>query len=282
LADVVPWTFPASDGYRWFYRHFPAAGKPLARIVGIHGIQSHGGWYEASCRYLRDAGCEVYFLDRRGSGQNREARGDAPSFRRLIDDLGEFLQTLRGPRRPPLFVAAISWGGKTGAGLCRRFRGLIDGLALLAPGFKPKVKPPREERLRIAAARLTTPTRYFPIPLNDPALFTANPERRAYIANDPLALREATARFLVESLKFDLYLHRIPPHVQVPVLLMLAGEDRIIDNARTREFVGHFATEDRTIIEYPGTHHTLEFEPDPRPVFADLTRWVLDRAGGKQ
>ena len=38
-----------------------------------------------------------------------------------------------------------------------------------------------------------------------------------------------------------------------------------------------FATQDRQVIEYPGAHHTLEFEPDPRPVFADLTQWLRDR-----
>jgi len=64
----------------------------------------------------------------------------------------------------------------------------------------------------------------------------------------------------------------------VPVLLMLAGEDRIIDNGRTRRYLERFATADKTIIEYPEAHHTLEFEPDPTPVFADLTRWVLDRS----
>src|SRR5262249_46271974 len=233
-----------------------------------------GGWGEA--------GGDVYDLDRRGSGENREARGDAPGFRRLIDDVAEFLRTLRGPGRPPLYVYAVSWGGKSAAGLCFRCPGLVDGLALLAPGFKPKVKPPREDRLRIAAASLTTPTRYFPIPLNDPALFTANPERREYIAKDPLALREATARFLAASRKFDLYLRRVPQTVRVPVLLMLAGEDQIIDNSRTRRYVERFATDDRTVIEYPGAHHTLEFEPDPTPMFADLTRWILDRAGGKR
>jgi acylglycerol lipase len=58
------------------------------------------------------------------------------------------------------------------------------------------------------------------------------------------------------------------------VLLMLAGRDRIIDNARTRAYVGSFASADRTIVEYSNAHHTLEFEPDPSPVFADLAGWL--------
>lgn len=278
MADVFIWTWRASDGYRWHYRHYPPRGRPWATVVGIHGIQSHGGWYEASCRHLRDVGCDVYFLDRRGSGMNSEARGDTPSFRRLIDDVAEFIETLRGPGRPPVFVMAISWGGKIGAGLCYRQPGVIDGLALLAPGFRPRVNPPINQRLRIAWASVAEPTRYFPIPLNDPALFTAQQDRQEFIASDRLALRSATARFLVESLKFDVYLRRAARHITVPVLLMLASEDRIINNERTRRFVESFPTSDRTIREYAGAYHTLEFEPDPEPIFRELTEWIMDRA----
>jgi alpha-beta hydrolase superfamily lysophospholipase len=274
LADVLLWSHIAGDGYRWYYRHFPPLRKPLARVVCVHGIQSHGGWYEMGCRHLRDAGCDVFFLDRRGSGMNQTARGDTPSFRRLLDDLGEFLQTMRVPG-VPLILSTISWGGKLGAGICYRYPGSIDGLALLTPGFCPLVRPSAEERLKIAAASVASPTRLFPIPLSDPALFTNTPERQRFIADDPLALREATARFFVESIKLDIYLKRVPRHVTIPVLFMLAGNDRIIDNARTRELVGRFASRAVTVIEYPEAHHTLEFEPDPEPMFRDWTNWIL-------
>ena len=84
-------TFTASDGYRWRYRHYAPPGKPRAHVVCLHGIQSHAGWYEHSCTRLSRAGYAVSFLDRRGSGMNERDRGDAPSFRRLIDDVAEFL-----------------------------------------------------------------------------------------------------------------------------------------------------------------------------------------------
>lgn len=279
MADMHLWTFTASDGYRWHYRHYPPPGRPLAIVVGVHGIQSHGGWYEGSCRYLQAAGCDVFFVDRRGSGLNTEARGDTPSFRRLLDDLGEFLMTLRGPGRPPLFVSAISWGGKLGAGLQYRYPGLLDGLSLLSPGFCPQVRPTRRERMQILAAALADPKRMFPIPLSDPALFTANAERQTFIANDALSLREATARFLVESVKFDMYVQRTSRHAKAPVLLQLAGQDRIIDNERTRELLNRWSAKDKTIVEYPDAHHTLEFEPDPQPIFSDLLQWLLRIAG---
>ena len=62
--------------------------------------------------------------------------------------------------------------------------------------------------------------------------------------------------------------------MNVPVLLLLAGEDRIIDNERTRLYIEQFAATDKTIICYKSAGHTLEFEPDPDPIIDDVIRWL--------
>ena len=267
-------TFAASDGYRFHYRLYPAQGRRRGQVVAIHGIQSHGGWYGGCCRHLAEAGWEVAFLDRRGSGLNQEARGDAPSFRRLVADIDEFIRARCD--RPP-FLLAISWGGKLGVALEYLHPGRTAGLALLTPGICPRVRPPLGQRLGIALARLVRPGRLFPIPLDDPALFTATPRWQQFIRDDPLALRRGTARLLVASVFLDFFLRRSPPRVRVPALVLLGGRDRIIDNRRTRAYVGRFAATDRQVIEYPEAHHTLEFEPDPGPVFRDVERWLEAR-----
>src|SRR3954467_2722226 len=114
----------AGDGYRFSYRHYPPAAPQRGQIVCLHGIQSHAGWYDHSCRRLASAGYEVSFLDRRGSGANEEARGDTPSGRRLLDDVAEVLRARRPPPGQPVFLLAISWGGKLAVGLERRHPGL--------------------------------------------------------------------------------------------------------------------------------------------------------------
>jgi len=298
-------TFVTSDGYPCRFRRYVADGPPRAHVVVIHGIQSHAGWYTHSCERLRQAGFTVSFFDRRGSGINMQDRGDAPSFRRLLEDLSEFLRNLPGqkgsgvfsadcpnaagqqagpPKRlptpfVPVFLVAISWGGKLAAALQRYHPGLIDGLALLCPGFFSKVRPTLREKLKIIWARLVAPRRYFPIPLNDPDLFTAVPRWQQFIRDDPLALRHATARLLIESVRLDGYLKVFAKPVTMPVLLMLAEHDRIIDSTATRIFVERFAAGDRQIIEYPGAHHTLEFEPDPEKFISDLIDWLKSRSG---
>jgi len=277
LAEPAIEGFTASDGYTWRYRRFGASGRFETRraiVVGLHGIQSHSGWYLESSQSLADAGYDVSFLDRRGCGLNDRDRGDAPGFRRLLDDVAEYLATLPRPR----FVMAISWGGKLAVALQRRHPGICDGIILIAPGLRPRVKPGVGERLRVIAARVVARRRMFPIPLNDPELFTDNAERQGFIRDDPLMLRRATARMLFENGRLDVYLRFAARRVSVPVLLLLAEHDRIIDNAATRRFVERFPAVDRTVNEYAGAHHTLEFEPGGPPFVEDMLRWLAERS----
>jgi alpha-beta hydrolase superfamily lysophospholipase len=274
-------TFTASDHYACHYRRYDPAAAPRADVVFLHGIQSHGGWYEYSSKKISAAGFGVWFLDRRGSGLNAAARGDTPSFGRLLDDVAEFLRTFAiggdpRRRRVPLILAGISWGGKLTIALERRQPGLTDGLMLLCPGLFPQVGIGLGTQVAILGSRLVAPTHLFPIPLNDPDLFTASPRWRDFIRGDPLALRQATARFLVESVRLDRYVRRSARRVIVPTLLLLAGKDRIIRNDRTHKFFHQISTDDKNVITYPDAHHTLEFEPDPDRFIAEMLRW-LDR-----
>jgi alpha-beta hydrolase superfamily lysophospholipase len=264
----------ASDGYRWHFRRFAPPGDATARVVFLHGIQSHGGWYPRSCAQIAAAGYEVFFLERRGCGLNEEKRGDSPSFRRLLDDIAEFVRAL--PTDRPRLMGAISWGGKLGVGFQYRHPGLVDGLALLCPGLFPKIGLGFFQRMWIGRCALRAPTRKFPIPLNDPELFTETEHWREFLRNDPLALHEATARMMFQSNSLDIYLRRAWRGVRVPTLLMLAERDQIIDNVQTRKYFAKLRCE-KEIIEYPGAQHTLEFEPEGHPYVRDLLEWVGQR-----
>jgi acylglycerol lipase len=270
-------TQQASDGYPLHVAVWPAVGPIRGRVVVIHGVQSHSGWYHNFGRTLSSAGYETHFPDRRGSGANQRDRGHTPSSGRLIDDISERLRTLRElDPALPLVLAAISWGGKTAAIAAANHPELVDGLALICPGLRPRVGVPLAEKLRIAWAFLTNRRKRFPIPLSDPALFTAQPAGQQFIATDPLSLRQATAGLLAASTFIDKKVRKALPRIQQPTLLMLAGQDRIVDNARTRADFDEIPAADKQVIDYPEGHHTLEFEPDPSRYARDLIAW-LDR-----
>ncbi|HEU5117613.1 MAG TPA: alpha/beta hydrolase, partial [Isosphaeraceae bacterium] len=153
---------------------------------------------------------------------------------------------------------------------------LVDALALICPGLHPRVGVPLGERLSIALAVLTgrAARSTFTIPLSDPALFTDQEEGQRFIASDRLGLRVATAGLLASSVMIDRGVAKAARKVRQPSLLMLSGQDRIVDNDRTRRYFERVSSETKTVIEYPQGHHTLEFDPDPDRYATDLAKWL--------
>jgi len=247
-----------------------------ALAVMLHGIQSHSGWYVGSASQLAEAGVSVVAPDRRGSGMNAAARGDTPNHRVLLEDLRRTVREVRTrfPGRP-LHLIGISWGGKLAATFALRYPQLLRTLILVAPGLASQRDLGIRQKCWVPFWRFWEPARPFPIPLSDPELFTANAERRRYIAADPLSLRQASARFLLASRGLDVLLRHKACALRLPVLLFLAGRDRIVDNGVVRRFFAALPDEGKRLVYYPEAHHTLEFEPDPRPFFEELVRWVL-------
>jgi alpha-beta hydrolase superfamily lysophospholipase len=270
LNDPIIEQFVMSDSRSLAGRRFPAVGQRRGTIVFVHGIRSHSGWYLRSCRELAQAGWDVAFPDRRGSGMNPEHRGDCPSFRRLMDDVIE-VASAEKKQGGPVVVAGISWGGKIAVSLPYRQPGILDGMVLITPGIVPKVGMPWPLKAQIATARFIQPTKHFPIPLNDPALFTNSEEGKAFIDADQLGLRLATARFLFNSVQLDLYVRRALKAVKCPVLLFSAGQDRIADPEKSRNVLCRIPG--LTEIHYPEAGHTLEFEGNC-PFVADMTQWL--------
>ena len=74
--------YEAADGRRLAARMWDVASPPLARVVFLHGITSHGGWYHRSGSHLASRDFEVHFLDRRGSGLNADQPGDVDRWQR--------------------------------------------------------------------------------------------------------------------------------------------------------------------------------------------------------
>ena len=110
---------------------------------------------------------------------------------------------------------------------------LVDALALICPGLHPRVDVARGERLRIALAFFTNRRKRsrsrWPTRRSSPTARRARPSSRP--------TRSACGRrrpsLLAASRFIDRGVARGRGKVRQPSLLMLAGHDRIVDNART-------------------------------------------------
>lgn len=272
--------YSASDGYELHYRHWVPRETPKGYVVALHGVQSHSGWYEYSSQRMCEAGFDVRFLDRRGSGLNEKDRGHADHPDRLINDVTQMLGQVHWERKlakteVPIILLGVSWGGKLAAVTAARRPELADGLALLYPGLRAKVRPRFYQRWLLSMGMASGAARKLVrLPLDDPALFTSESEWREFIFDDPLALHAATVSFLKASVMLDQEVNRIPQTMPMPTLVMLAGRDEIIDNAATKRYLKNWGSANLTLHEYPRARHTLEFEPHRETIFDDLIQWL--------
>ena len=90
-------------------------------------------------------------------------------------------------------------------------------------------------------------------------------------------VRQVTIRFALADLDLARYA-REAQEIRMPTLLVLAGRDRIIDNARVRAFAAQMATPRRQVIEYPQATHTIDFESDAARFYVDLAGCVRGTA----
>lgn len=251
------------DGYE-AYARFWSPRELRGAVVFHHGIQAHCGWYEGTPKRLMDAGYAVLQADRRGSGRNQQDRGHADSADQLVGDAvqaGNELLRRTGLRR--YHVVGVSWGGKLAVAAYVSHPKATQSLSIVTPGLFPRPGASRSQKAKIGMAMIYEPRKRFPIPLNNPDLFTHSPTWREFFVGDPLALRECTAGFYLASRRMDKLVADLPKCQAVPLHLLLAGEERIIDNEKTARCVRELHWPSTRITTYFHSRHTLEFDvPD--------------------
>lgn len=266
--------YAASDGAALGYVRYE---KPRAKtaLVYLHGIESHSGWFAKAATLLRDRGYNVYCLDRRGSGINRENRGfvsgHVDSYKTLLADIRAFIQPLRN-RYDSVFLVGLSWGGKLALGYGLTYPEDIRGLVLITPGIRALVDVSLFTKFKILVFSQTQPMKPIATPIK-PEMFTTAARTLEFIQRDPLRLKYATAGFFFESRRLDGYIDGLISNLRLPVQLFLAGGDRIIDNEGVRLVLEQGAQDNLEIVTYEDQTHSIQLDATERMV-QDIDKWL--------
>jgi alpha-beta hydrolase superfamily lysophospholipase len=242
----------ASAGASLAYVAYTQPGARTA-LVYLHGIESHAGWFALAADGLRERGYDVYCLDRRGSGLNRENRGlisgYTDSYETLLADIRAFIVPLHA-RYDRVVLVGLSWGGKLALAYGLSHPQDVDGLVLITPGIRALADVGFGDKLKIALLSPFNPTARVAVPIR-PEMFTTTPLYLDYIRNDPLRLTSATVRFFWNSRRLDKLVDRSIADNALPVQLYLAGEDTIIDNQGVLEIMQRGGEPGLEVLRYP-------------------------------
>jgi alpha-beta hydrolase superfamily lysophospholipase len=267
----------AADGTLLAYRRFEPTGAGRAALIHLHGIQSHGLWYEETAATLAERGFAVYLTDRRGSGASGGVRGHAASHNQLIEDVHRF-RALAAEQHPdlPIFLLGCCWGAKPALATALAREQAFAGMALISPALRTKVGLSAWDSAKVAVGRVVAPQLRVPLPLT-PEMFTRDPDRIAFIRDDELGLHDASAQFLFDSFLWDHLLLRRAKRLRLPLLLLQSDTDPIVDTEAVKRWFGDVAATDKEAILYSDFDHLLDFDARRDQFRTDLLAWLEAR-----
>ncbi len=251
----------ASDGYALTYRAWRPASKPRATLVLLNGIMSHSGWFFPLVDPLIEAGYAVIGADRRGSGLNEEARGDAPSAKAIIDDALSIIDHTV-PIGHTMVIVGWCWGSVLALNLVRPLGERLGGLMLVAPGLFPTPRVVEASLASQAAADgAALDEAVIKTPISE-TMFTKGPYLDAFVRPDPLKLLRLTPRFLQQTKKLGMGAVMALPKLSLPTLVLLADNDEATDNDDADAGMAKASRAAVTRRTAPGAHGMQFDSPD--------------------
>ncbi|NEX63839.1 alpha/beta hydrolase [Noviherbaspirillum sp. 17J57-3] len=238
----------------------------------MHGLGEHGGRYAHVARFFNALGWSVRAHDHRGHGRSGGPRGDTPDndailsdAKRVFDDFASRLgqaPVLFGHSMGGLFAARYATGGMSPLGglilSSPALRVRLSGVQRALHGMMQKLAPGFGAPNGVKARYLS----------HDPAI------EKAYRA-DPLVHGRISARLLTCMLDAIDFSHAAAPTVAVPTLMVVAGDDRLVDAAGSQAFFSRLRKSDMNRLHcYQDFYHEIFNEKGKERVFDDVLAWV--------
>jgi alpha-beta hydrolase superfamily lysophospholipase len=271
-----------ADGLELHWRGWQPA-NPAGVVVIVHGLAEHGGRYRETAEAFEARGWAVYAGDLRGHGLSPDPAGTTRvHVNRFTDyflDVDAFV-TLATARHPglPLFLLGHSMGGLiTISYVLDRPAGLA-GAVISSPalGTHPEYSPPRLLRLLVSVLDRLAPRLRFPSDL-DTAAISRDPAVVTAYLEDPLVSDKVSARWYAEIMRAMGRAHDNAGTLQIPVLLMQSGADRLVDPAAPARWAQAAPAGKVELVEWKGLYHEMFNEPEKHQVRARTLDWLRQR-----
>lgn len=261
------------EGVNFYLRGWEPNEKPKALVALVHGHGEHVGRYSLVADAFAKAGYALIGFDLRGHGRSGGARGHAPGYEALMDDIADFL-ALGVKRYPqlPIFIYGHSLGGNLVLNFILRRRPDVVGAIVTAPWLKLAFDPPA---VQVSLARIMN--KIAPGFTQHSRLDTNALSRDAQIVkaynNDPLVHDKISARLYLSMYDSGLWALEHAAEFPVPLLLMHGKADQITSDQASREFAER-AGKMVTWRAWEGCYHEIHNEPQKAEVLKVMTDWV--------
>ncbi|MDE2428684.1 MAG: lysophospholipase [Burkholderiales bacterium] len=275
IENTKEFEFNAADGTALFIRDWlttaAAPSAPRQGVIIMHGLGEHCGRYAHVARFFNALGFQVRTYDHRGHGKSGGAVGDIPDNDALLRDAKEVLLDFSQHLSAPPILLGHSMGGLFAARFAMEEWAPLRGLILSSPALAIRMSNFQHGLLKVASALI--PGVGIPNGLKTRYLSHDGEVIRAY-ENDRLVHPRISSRLLNGMLCAISAVRAHASQFKLPVLLMAAEDDHLVDPAGSRYFLTQIAPDIVTSHFYEGFYHEIFNELDATRVFDDLRTWL--------
>jgi alpha-beta hydrolase superfamily lysophospholipase len=228
---------------------------------------------------LVEVGISIWAMDHRGHGRSEGQRGHIDSMAQYLHDLKKMTEIAKTgiAARMKFFLLGHSLGGLMVLNLVENFPDIADGMIASSPGLRPKIKIPVIKGTVAKLLSRILPSLTFDNELDSSAL-SHDPNIVAAYDDDPLVHRKITARWFTEFLRAMEFTRTSGDCIRIPILMQVAGDDRLVDAQTSRNFFESLPVKDKTLYFYDHLFHEIfnETTHERESVLKDLENWLKD------
>jgi alpha-beta hydrolase superfamily lysophospholipase len=274
IENTREFDLTTQDGTRLFVRDWPLApnGDQLPPgVLLMHGLGEHCGRYAHIARFFNALGFAVRTYDHRGHGKSSGNAGDVPDDDAILRDAQTIIQDFSQQLAAPPILLGHSMGGLFAARFVAANLAPVRALILSSPALAIRMSGFEQQLAKVALALF--PGTGLPNGLKTRYLSHDAEVVQAY-QNDALVHPKISARLLRSMQAAIAFTHQHVSNIAIPVLLLVAEDDHLVDPDGSRRFEKGVAPALMTAHYYDGFYHEIFNELDATPVFDDLRTWL--------
>lgn len=244
-----------------------------AVIVIVHGAQEYYKRYKWLGMKCNMSGYHVITGDLPGHGNNAKKRGHIHSFHEYIEEVTSWVKEAE-KYNLPVFLFGHSMGGLTAIRTMVEKDCKVQGVLLSSPCLEIKAKPAKILEILSKPLNKLIPSMLFPSTVR-PEIATSNPEMIDFYYNDSEMLTKVSVRWFREfDDNIQIAHKKVSEFPEVPLLLMQAGDDKLVDKVRVKEWFNKVNLQEKVYKEWDGLYHELFNEVKKEEVYTYMNNFI--------
>ncbi len=256
-----------------FYREWKAHA-PRAAMLLVHGLGGHSERWVFLSEFFLKYNISSYAIELRGFGETKDLKGHVDSLDTYLKDILT-LRNIIAQENPgkKIFLLGESMGGLIVFLVAAGEERLFDAVICISPAFKSSIRFSAFEYIDIFLSFIYSPKRQFRMKI-DSSMCTRDSGYQKIMDSDPREHRLATSGLLVKLARAQIKARKLKNKIKMPLLFLVAGEDKLVDVETTKRLFDNIGLEDKTIFFYPEMRHALSIDIGREKVFGDILKWV--------